>query len=522
MKITLSILMILFLIPILQSQTAEEWIDQAETSEAEAAAAEQAADEAEAQGDERGAANKRLKAQNAWRTAGTARASAAEQLVEKGEYEEAAEQYEQAGDHFEQAGNPGQAAAEREKAASNYKTAADEAETDGDTEIAEALRAKADAVSEEEEENDPKSLTESKAAPERAFDAVVNARGTGRTTGHIATISVKNNLDVPIRIRPDIFYIPSDGRFQSYVGRIPEGVSIPPGGEIELPVEGYCTDVSKPPVQLGETMPSMADWIPVQVPDSDGHLPTVESSSFSVFKQDPVPPFNQEQIPDLINTEGFQQGEGTDGTFVLTWPGTDRPLEGIIRVDKNPRAFGPLIVDLVEQIEEAALTVVESGEFNTPISGDPARALEAVIQQTIWYAVGLLTGTVYNKDDFTSRVHDQIAAGTGTPVDELSSEERDHVATGIDNFWDSFTATGVEAKVLNVHKDHGSEPARVVLVDYEEVKERDDFDVWRRKKYDDYSVERSLNNKTHMEACKKVGVDPDSDLGKAMRRVYEN
>ena len=51
---------------------------------------------------------------------------------------------------------------------------------------------------------------------------------------------------------------------------------------------------------------------------------------------------------------------------------------------------------------------------------------------------------------------------------------------------------------------------------------KEDFDVWRRRFYDNYAVERAINGLNHKKACKAIGVDPDSKLGKALARAYAN
>ncbi|GIV30671.1 MAG: hypothetical protein KatS3mg029_0022 [Saprospiraceae bacterium] len=51
----------------------------------------------------------------------------------------------------------------------------------------------------------------------------VTAKGTGQTTGHIATLEITNLGNEPVQLEPQVVYIPSSGKYQSYVGRIPGG-----------------------------------------------------------------------------------------------------------------------------------------------------------------------------------------------------------------------------------------------------------------------------------------------------------
>lgn len=92
-------------------------------------------------------------------------------------------------------------------------------------------------------------------------DLVFTAKGTGRTTGHIAIITVHNptNEDVILDFPP--LYIPSSGQYQPYVIPFPKQVSVPSGQSVNVPVEGYCVDIHRPPVPDGGGMPPVSTWI---------------------------------------------------------------------------------------------------------------------------------------------------------------------------------------------------------------------------------------------------------------------
>src|SRR5690606_33289514 len=69
-------------------------------------------------------------------------------------------------------------------------------------------------------------------------------------------------------------------------------------------------------------------------------------------------------------------------------------------------------------------------------------------QQTFWIYTAGLTGEPYEKDDFTGKVYTQYEERTNTKVEALPEEDQEKLETGVDQFWDAFTAVGVEAKVL--------------------------------------------------------------------------
>src|SRR5687767_5393122 len=94
----------------------------------------------------------------------------------------------------------------------------------------------------------------------------IKATGTGQTTGHVATLSVTNSTGSPLKINPQICFIPSDGKYQPYIVVIP-GHTFPPG-TTTLPLDGYCADVHSPPVPGGNDMPPVEEWIPVGNPST--------------------------------------------------------------------------------------------------------------------------------------------------------------------------------------------------------------------------------------------------------------
>src|SRR6478736_2717315 len=70
----------------------------------------------------------------------------------------------------------------------------------------------------------------------------IKALGTGRTTGHIADLVVKNKSETPLTILPQRVFIPSSGLYQPYIADIP-AATIQPDSTITLQLRGYCTDV---------------------------------------------------------------------------------------------------------------------------------------------------------------------------------------------------------------------------------------------------------------------------------------
>jgi hypothetical protein len=217
-------------------------------------------------------------------------------------------------------------------------------------------------------------------------------RGTGRTTGHIADLTVTNNGDRPITFPDRPVYVPGSGKYQSYVIPGGGGTTVPPGETRTVPLEGYCGDVRKPPVPDGEPLPDPSEWTVPRDPTTP--LPAPGDPGY-------------EKLPD--------EGKIISGT------------EEIIRV--------------TEELQEG-------GELETPFSSNPEREAETVKQQTIWRYTSELEGEPYTKEEFTERIEEQYEERTGTPVESAPEEDRERLEEGIDDFWDAFELVGTEAKVV--------------------------------------------------------------------------
>ena len=272
----------------------------------------------------------------------------------------------------------------------------------------------------------------------------VKATGTGQTTGHIANLTVTNTTTEDLQINSQTAYIPSDGKYQSYVGTVPE-TTVPPGTSV-IPVNGNCANVSSPPFPNGTDM-SVAKWIPVGTVDQP--LP---EGTINILPMPTKPKFTPDDIPGLTGSAGYTLiadiPVGESG-IIINWPDTNIPLGGVIDPDKYPEDFAPVIVEVLEDIIDAVDVILEDDHFDTPISGNPEKERESVIQQTFWIYMAAATGDEYTRNDFAGKVYDQFLTSTGKPVTSLPEEQKEKVDDGIVDFWNTFQATGVEAKVIN-------------------------------------------------------------------------
>jgi hypothetical protein len=282
----------------------------------------------------------------------------------------------------------------------------------------------------------------------------ITVKGTGQTTGHIATLSVHNTGDELMNINPQVMYIPSSGNYQPYVGRIAPGHAVPPGETLEIPIFGYCTDVHLPPVGNGSPMPPIESWITVKDPQVDPSA----INGINIIPTPEVDPFSSNDIPMILASSAFNpQVVDPNSDIIATWPGSDIIINGTITLPNNEAVFAPMIIDAVIRIENAAYELVSSGGISTPFSNDSKREAEALIQQTTWIFMGSLTGEDYDKQDFGDQLIVQYESNTDTKIEDASAETVERLEEGTNDFWSSFELVGVEAKVISVNEALPSE-----------------------------------------------------------------
>jgi len=255
----------------------------------------------------------------------------------------------------------------------------------------------------------------------KKFKIEITAKGTGNTTGNIANLTVQNNSDVPYLLDWETFFIPSAGEYQSYL--VPEGVKqeIPPKSTVIVPVSGFCTDPTVPPVGSGEDFPPFEKWI--------------------------------QPIPELPNDWTPQSDNGWKSNPILinntVVPGTDIPLTHTIHQVTHPVEFASLIDDVYKRIIVSIDSLRKNNLIHTPYSSNPKKEDTIMIQQTVWIFAYSVLGGSYEKEDFEKKIYTQFEEKTSVPVDKITVDKKNQLDLDISSLWDAFQLTGVEAKVLS-------------------------------------------------------------------------
>jgi hypothetical protein len=301
----------------------------------------------------------------------------------------------------------------------------------------------------------------------------ITAKGTGRTTGHIADLIINNGTDQPVDIqlgpgsKPNAFFIPSGGQYQPYIVPALPSIPVPPGQTITFPVEGFCIDIHRPPVPSGNGMPKPSEWLSIAVLGSDNIVP---GNLINIPTAGALP--LNDAIRILQNTQAPIHQTGTPvanidcirypTTALPTIPGTDIPITQPLIPDQQPGIVAPLLLDALNNISRTYDKLRKNNNIQTPFSGNPDKEREAVIQQTFWIYTSALSGDKYVKDDFRNNTIKQFEQSSGKPFAETPPQQQDRIDQGVDDFWESFNAVGVEAKVLNTPPAQATPPTQPV------------------------------------------------------------
>jgi hypothetical protein len=243
----------------------------------------------------------------------------------------------------------------------------------------------------------------------------VKVRGTGQTIGQVLLLEIKNrDNNRPGRMTIGPALVPGKGKTQAYVIPGTTEVEVPPGGTITVPVDGVCIDPDKPPLGSGDKGTDFGDWIRINpLPDD----------------WEPNP------------TTGWEPDLGSP----LLNPVTENDLNHVIDIAAYPEEVADLIGDYVDKIIDAYDYLSSVGEITTPLTDRPLDERDAVIQQLVWRTAAALSGDEFTQTEWGERIFDQLPESGGN----LNEEEKKNINAGIQNFWNTATLVGVEAKVIS-------------------------------------------------------------------------
>lgn len=269
------------------------------------------------------------------------------------------------------------------------------------------------------------------------------ALGTGQSSGHIATLYVKNEASEPVVLHPASYYVPAHHGYQSYVGYLPEALTIGPDTVQSIPLYGYCTDVHRAPAPGGLAM-SIGDWILVAA-DADS-----TNASFTLQPGPRVKPFG---IVDR-NALTFSGAPKKDSSSLYAcWPDNHQSIPVTINPGADAKSTAALIVKLVQQIDAEVPAMQSSASLATPYHGNPEAERQGVTQHAIWLTMGVLTGKQYTQEDFVRKMTKLWREQSGDlPAEEKTSGDQT-LEESLPMLWQQFVAAAQSAGVLTPGPD---------------------------------------------------------------------
>ena len=309
-------------------------------------------------------------------------------------------------------------------------------------------------------------------APVKADSLIYSARGTGRTTGHIANLFIENPTDDAVEVTIGPFIIPTTGNYQSYF--VPESLTkhLPAGAKLTVPLNGYCLVIRKKPVPDGQEMVPVEKWLTPSLTYPDK---AVTPTSLKIDVTD-LPNLGKEQalvttIPfpnttaqghpmssAVLESNSYERRPDEDkDNITITYPGTDIKFPYRIDLDKNLEQAAPFIFYTVPALIEAYNEIERDPNKTvaTPYDLLPDKEKDVCLQQAVWIGMAELEGDDYTLEEFRDNLASQFETTSGTTIDDAPQEQKEAFDTGVNQFWDAFTLIGVEAKVLRETSDEG-------------------------------------------------------------------
>lgn len=227
-------------------------------------------------------------------------------------------------------------------------------------------------------------------------ELVFNPVGTGNTTGDVAFLTIFNPSDKAVNGTIGPFFIPGDALYQAYIIPASIKIDIQAFDSVQVSLQGWCADISKPPVPEGKLMPPFHSWISIK---DDNEISNLDSS----FYINPV---------------------------------------------QNPELIAPYYLKAIKEISMAYDSLKLMDSVKTPFNDFADKEREAVIQQTFWIYTSYILGEPYTINDFRERTYSQFEENSNGKVQTLPAQQKETLDKGIADFWVTFEAVGEKAKIV--------------------------------------------------------------------------
>ncbi len=258
------------------------------------------------------------------------------------------------------------------------------------------------------------------------------ARGTGRTTGHVITLHIYNPTSMPLRTTVGDCFIPSADGYQGYVVLKTYTVEVPALGAAQLDLDGYCTNVQRPAVPDGESAAAVSNWVPWA---EAAALPTPGSSPGAGF----------------IPVENFR----TDDPLSLTYPGTQIAFPYRIDFNRHPHEAARLLLYAAAVAEQAFDQLLRDGLLQPARWGrSDAGIREQLVQQAFWAYTGQLEGAGYGKPGFAGQFTEEAEQALNQGRQDFPPETQQQLDRQVQDIWAGISLVGASAKLIAPDQAH--------------------------------------------------------------------
>ena len=241
------------------------------------------------------------------------------------------------------------------------------------------------------------------------------ATGTAETTGAVGILHLHNTSSEVLSFTLWPALIPATDSTQGYALPDTLQLRLEPGSLQHIRLRGFCTNPFLPPAGEEVKLPPVASW-------ADAY-----------------------KAPAWTPTEPTAKSTILGREYLATLPGTDSPVAGPVNIKRDYQRAARLVVEVVQAIEEAYSELNAVGSLRTPFHGFPQRQEDAVEQQAIWYALGLLENNGYDIDAFRESLARQMSQDNADWNGEPLQQDFE---SGVKQFWAAFLQVGQQARAI--------------------------------------------------------------------------
>lgn len=241
---------------------------------------------------------------------------------------------------------------------------------------------------------------------------IISITGTGKTSGPVLTMKVKNNTNTPVKTtigrnaiptqydvennnNGDLVLIKTGKKHQDYIVTGPGSVTLPPDEETDIPLTGVCISPNLPPLPEGKPIKINNNITSYPIPVTSD-TPITDFKVIDTDSNKPVvnPIISVSPLPSSGQSIYIPSGKGDD--------------------------YDNLIVAAVSRIDSTIEEMDTDGHYYTGIFKDGVPNHKDVIRQfTTWIYIGILTDDNYDQDDI------QVAIEKETKSQGIKIESED-------------------------------------------------------------------------------------------------